>query len=146
MKVLVLMVVSLAISSCSIQQEVSQLPDFEESDICIIKNPKVKTGFITEYRAALEKGGYTVKYLDSKSNLMQCPITSTYTANWKWDVAWHMQYAKITVFRNGNSMGSAVYDATWGGARLDKFISAEDKIVELVNQLFPTTNLKKRES
>ena len=33
-------------------------------------------------------------------------------------------------------VGEAVYDATWGGLRLDKFISSETKIRELVNELF----------
>jgi hypothetical protein len=31
-------------------------------------------------------------------------------------------------------VGEAVYDATWGGGRIDKFGSAENKIRELVDE------------
>lgn len=144
MKNCILLGLFLAVSACSIHQNVQQLPAFDENEVCIIENPKVQDGFITAYRKALEGNGYTVKYLEPKSNLMQCPITSTFTANWRWDMAWHMQYAKIKIFRNGHSIGDAVYDATWGGGRPDKFISAEDKVEELVNTLFTKTNTKKR--
>jgi hypothetical protein len=48
-----------------------------------------------------------------------------------------MSYAKIVVFHEGAQTGEALYDATKGGGRLDKFIDAEPKIRELVEQLFP---------
>jgi hypothetical protein len=48
-----------------------------------------------------------------------------------------MSYADIRVFMNGRETGSAVYDARSGGGRLDKFIDAEGKIAELVEELFP---------
>lgn len=49
-----------------------------------------------------------------------------------------MNYADIRVFENGCQVGQAEYDARWGGGRPDKFISAESKIAELTQQLFPT--------
>jgi len=42
------------------------------------------------------------------------------------------------VYRGVALFGLAVYDATWGGGRPDKFINAENKIHELVDQLFST--------
>jgi hypothetical protein len=48
-----------------------------------------------------------------------------------------MSYSKIVVYSNGAKVGEAIYDATRGGGRLDKFIDAEPKIRELVEQLFP---------
>lgn len=50
-----------------------------------------------------------------------------------------MKYAEIKVYRSAILVGEAVYDATWGGGRLDKFIHAENKIRELVDELFPTS-------
>jgi hypothetical protein len=41
------------------------------------------------------------------------------------------------VYRNGEVVGRALYDAVGGGGRLDKFINATTKINELVDQLFP---------
>jgi len=49
-----------------------------------------------------------------------------------------MKYAEIKVYRNAALAGEAIYDATWGGGRLDKFINAEKKIRELVEALFLT--------
>jgi hypothetical protein len=51
-------------------------------------------------------------------------------------MALYMRYAEIKVYRSAALVGEAVYDATWGGGRLDKFISAENKIRELVDELF----------
>ena len=36
-----------------------------------------------------------------------------------------------------NEIGKATYDALMGGGRMDKFIKADEKVRELVNQLFP---------
>jgi len=93
--------------------------------------------FKAAYRAALEKIGYSVEFLAPQSNLLQCLMTTTFNATRGWDLAVHMRYAKLNVFREGDLFGTAVYDATNAGARPDKFISAEKKIEELVNQLFP---------
>lgn len=49
----------------------------------------------------------------------------------------YMRYAELKIYRNAALFGEAIYDATWGGARLDKFISAEKKVRELVDQIFP---------
>jgi hypothetical protein len=68
-----------------------------------------------------------------------CPVTSTYTANWRWDLAMYMAYANIKVYSNGEQSGEAVYDALRGGANMSKFVQGETKIAELVNQLFPGT-------
>jgi hypothetical protein len=48
-----------------------------------------------------------------------------------------MAYAEIKVYKSGMPSGEAKYDALGGGANMGKFIDADTKIVELVNQLFP---------
>jgi hypothetical protein len=77
-----------------------------------------------------------VKTLAETATLNDCPTTSTCTANWAWDMALYMRYAEIKVYRSAAFVGEAGYDATWDGGRLDKFISAENKIRELVDELF----------
>ena len=54
-----------------------------------------------------------------------------------WDLTIFMSYANIRVYKNGVLEGEALYDATGGGLTLSKFIDAETKVRELVNQLFP---------
>lgn len=53
-------------------------------------------------------------------------------------MATYMAYAEIKVNDNGKPIGEAIYDSTNGSGNLGKFISAETKIKELVDQLFPT--------
>jgi hypothetical protein len=50
----------------------------------------------------------------------------------------YMKYAEIKVYHGVALVGVAVYDATWGGGRPDKFINSENKIHELVDHLFST--------
>ena len=75
--------------------------------------------------------------LDPDAGIRACPLLTTYTANWRWDLALYMAYAELTVFRDGNEIGKATYDALMGGGRMDKFIKADEKVRELVSQLFP---------
>lgn len=105
--------------------------------MCVVENPAVKHDFLNAYKTALSDRGYTVRQLPVGSSLIECPITSTYSANWRWDMALYMAYADITVYNNGKPAGKATYDSTRGGGNMSKFIDAKKKIVELVTQLFP---------
>jgi hypothetical protein len=78
-----------------------------------------------------------VRLLPPSSPLTECPITSTYTANWRWDLALYMAFADIKVYNNGQQAGQATYDSLHGGANMGKFIKGEAKITELINELFP---------
>lgn len=125
------------LSGCAITQNVTPVPVAATKAICIVENPPVRAGFLTEYRSALEKRGYTVKVVQKDAAGTDCAMTSTYLARWSWDIALYMSYAEIQVFRDGQQVGSALYDSRSGGGRPDKFIKADEKIRELVAQLFP---------
>lgn len=125
------------ISGCAIRQKVSPVERFSEKQICIVENPAVKNGFLESYRKVLSSKGYEVRVLPPSASLIECAVTSTYTANWRWDLAMYMAFAEIKVYQQAKPTGSAVYDATRGGGNMGKFISADTKIAELVNQLFP---------
>lgn len=124
---------------CSIKQEVRPVHPADRGDreICVRKNPKVREGFLLAYRARLETKGFSVKTVNADAPVTECRLTSTYTANWRWDLALYMAYAEILVYREGEVVGRAFYDSISGGGRLDKFIDATEKINELVDQLFP---------
>ena len=129
----------LALMGCSIKQSVKPVQLTGQSpQICIIRNEKVREGFLDTYTHALKTKSIQVRTLAETASLNECPTTSTYTANWGWDMALYMRYAEIKVYRSAAMVGEPVYDATWGGLRLDKFISAENKIRELVDELFLT--------
>ena len=51
----------------------------------------------------------------------------------------YLSFVEIEVFQDGQATGKALYDATKGSGRTDKFIDAEPKIRELVNELFPSS-------
>ena len=122
---------------CAIHQHVQPVPKLDSREICIVKNPNVREGFLAAYQAALAEKGLRTKLLDQSALPDACPVTSTYTANWRWDLALYMAFADIAVYSNGRKVGRAVYDSLGGGGNLGKFINAEEKIRELVNQLFP---------
>ena len=130
-----LLIVGLA--GCAIHQNVKPVERFEGKQVCVIENPAVKYNFLSTFKQSLEGRGFDVKVLPATSALRECPITVTYTANWRWDMAMYMAYAEIKVYNNGQPVGEAVYDSLKGGANMGKFIKGEDKIIELVNQLFP---------
>ena len=127
------------INGCSIRQTVKPVElSGQPMEICIIKTEKVRPAFLDAYSDALKAKSVQVRTIGESANLNDCTITSTYTAHWGWDLAMYMKYAEIKVYRGVALVGLAVYDATWGGGRPDKFINAENKIHELVDQLFST--------
>ncbi|MDQ1812183.1 Sbal_3080 family lipoprotein [Massilia sp. CCM 9210] len=127
----------LALSGCAIHQNVKPVERFDSKVVCIVDNPSVRATFFDAYERALTNKGYEVKKLASGASLVECPLTSTYTATWRWDLAMYMAYADIVVYKNAKPAGKATYDASRGGGNMGKFIGAEKKITELVDQLFP---------
>jgi len=129
--------VAAMLSGCAIHQNVRPVEKMEAREVCIVENGNVRSGFIESYKRALATKGYLVRQLPASASLIECPITSTYTANWRWDLATYMAFAEIKVYNNGKPVGEAKYDAMRGGGNMGKFIDADKKIVELVHQLFP---------
>jgi hypothetical protein len=126
------------LAACAINQTVKPVAQFQGTEVCIVHNPLVsQAGFVVAYTRALTDRGYKVRQLPSGSVLTACSVTSTYTANWRWDMALYMAYADIKVYNGGVQSGQATYDAKSGGANMNKFIKADAKIAELVDQLFP---------
>jgi hypothetical protein len=127
----------LSLSACAIQQTVQPVPGLQARDICIIENPSVRAGFLESYKNTMRAKGYDIKQMPSDTPLTGCKVISTYMANWKWDFAAYMSFAHIRVYRDGYQVGEANYDARTGGGNPGKFIDADKKITELVDQLFP---------
>ena len=133
---LILALAFLVLTGCSIKQTVKSVELSQPMEICILKNEKVRPSFLAAYSEALKAKRVQVRTLAESASLNECPMTSTYVANWQWDMAMYMKYAEIKVYRSAALVGEAVYDSRMGGARLDKFIIAENKIREMVDELF----------
>ncbi|NMG03749.1 Sbal_3080 family lipoprotein [Azoarcus taiwanensis] len=126
-----------ALSGCAIHQKVSPVATLNGEEICVRDNDKVRDGFLSSYRSALEAKGYVVRVISPTAAHDACALTSTYNAHWSWDLATYMAFAEIRVYRNGKPAGEATYDARRGSGSFGKFISADTKIRELVEELFP---------
>ncbi|WP_431286504.1 Sbal_3080 family lipoprotein [Roseateles chitinivorans] len=129
---------AVGLSGCAIHQNVTPVQvRMEDRVICVIDNPVVRKGFSDGYKRALASKGYEVRTLPTVALITDCAVTSTYNATWRWDLALYMAYAEIRVFSAGKQIGEAKYDATHGSGSMGKFIDADKKVVELVDQLFP---------
>lgn len=130
-------------SGCSIQQAVEPSSVSAGGELCIVENSAVREGFLKEFQSSLTANGIKNRILPATASLVECEWTATYNARWTWDMALYMSFAEIKVYRNGAPDGSALYDSTRGGANMSKFIDAETKIRELVDQLLSKTALLK---
>lgn len=125
------------LTGCAIKQNVSPYTSTISGELCIIEDPAVRSGFLTEYRRTLNEMGIMHRVIPADSSIEECSTTSTYTARWSWDFTLYMSHALIKVYEAGQLTAEAEYDSRKGGLRLDKWKDAEPKIRELVHQLFP---------
>lgn len=135
-KVSFLMALSvLSLSACSIKQKIDPIEVTSTTEVCIVENKDVRQGFLAEFEKVLQQKQIKYRLIQELDAQNGCEWTATYTANWAWDLALYMVYAEIKVFYQGRLDGEAIYDARMGGANMNKFIDAEPKIRELVEQL-----------
>ncbi|WP_447077535.1 Sbal_3080 family lipoprotein [Shewanella algae] len=125
----------LGLSACSIKQQLDPVALHQDAGLCILENPKVREGFLQEVEKVLREKQIRYRLVQELNAAEQCDWTATYSANWAWDLALYMVYAEIKVYHQGRLDGQAIYDARMGGANMNKFIDAEPKIRELINQL-----------
>ncbi|MDR2789394.1 MAG: hypothetical protein LBB59_00205, partial [Campylobacteraceae bacterium] len=104
-------------------QRVTPVPPLKSKDICIISNPKVRQSFLEIYNQVLETKGYTIKILEPNATVVDCPITSTYVANWSFNgFAAFLRHVTINVFEDGYLKGEVYYE------NQGNFVNGEEKI------------------
>lgn len=124
------------ISGCAIKQDVDPASLGGLDTLCIVENQSVRASFIEALTKILDERKIQHEVMNAEE-AADCEWKMTYTARWSWDLALYMAYTQINIYKAGSLDGQAVYDATQGAANMDKFIDAESKIRELVEDLFP---------
>jgi hypothetical protein len=122
------------LGSCAINQSIRPVSVPDDATICIIEDTAVREGFLIELKKVLDEKRVRYKVVD-KHEALDCEWTMTYLGRWSWDLTIYMAYAEMRIFQNGAQRGQAVYDASGGGFNFNKFIDAEPKIRELVEEL-----------
>ena len=135
MKKLWLLCCVILLPACTITQNIEPAEITKNAEICIIENPAVRAGFLKEYLSVLSSKRIAYKMVNVADVPEDCEWTSPYTANWTWDLTIYMSYAEIKIFHKGSLDGQAIYDSRSGSSNMGKFIDAEPKVRELVNQL-----------
>lgn len=123
------------LSACAIHQNIDPVEDEMIKEICVVNNEAVRENFLTALTEAIEENGISTRVVQ-EFEADSCPYKVTYTANWSWDVTIYLVYANIRVWKGNQKIGESEYDSSEGGARLDKFVNAENKVHELVDGLF----------
>jgi hypothetical protein len=126
---------TLVVSGC-ITTDVRSVEERKIPEICIHKNAKVRDGFLTNLEEEIQKKGISTRIYEVNSPPADCSYTMEYTANWNWDIAMYLSYAKIDLYKDGAQVGSAEYDARMAGLMLNKFKGAESKVDPLLDELF----------
>jgi hypothetical protein len=128
----------LALSACAIRQDIAPVTfaPTASREICIVEHTPTRTTFRDAYQQALQERGFSARIVPANSALNVCPVTTTYVARWSWDFTIYMAYAEMRVYHDGRQAGRALYDSRMGGMRLDKWVDAEAKVREMVDQLY----------
>lgn len=132
-----LVALAASLAGCAITQTVAPAGRPAGGEICLIQNSEVvQDGFHPTLVGVLEKKGFRVRTLPDKSRPAECPLSASYEAIYRWDLAIYLAKVDLRVYDDGREVGRALYDSLSGGANMNKFIRTEAKLVELVDQLF----------
>lgn len=135
-RLLVFPALVLALTGCSISQEIDPIESTHANQVCVLDNPKILMDeFQPEMQRQIQKKGIPTKVYTG-ARPADCSHHLEYTANWQWDMAMYLTYAEMRVYDHAGLAGQAVYDARRGGGRLDKFGRTAEKIRPLIDQLF----------
>lgn len=106
---------------------------------CVIDNPVAGNAWMEPLQNSLARRDFEVKMLPPGSHVASCPLTATYVGTRKSFLKPFLAHADITIYRNGERVGKAIYDAmrSDSGLNLSNLISPQDKLEELVDGLFP---------
>jgi hypothetical protein len=132
-----LLAAALLVSGCAtVEHATPVVPGSRE--ICVIANPNLmRREFGVQYQEALTAKGFAVQWLAADSPVATCPLSTTFTAEWSWDVMTYLMYVEFRVYQDGRPVGEAVYDARGTGPIPKKFTNHQVRIKELVDHLFP---------
>ncbi|PLQ01924.1 Sbal_3080 family lipoprotein [Cupriavidus pauculus] len=106
---------------------------------CVVTNQVNGNAYVDDFANSLRARNFEVKMLPPYSSAASCPMTAFYTAQRQTYITPFLVSADITVFRNGERVGKAVFNAnrSAGGINLSHLIQPDAKIEELVDRLFP---------
>ncbi|MBP0629897.1 Sbal_3080 family lipoprotein [Cupriavidus sp. AcVe19-1a] len=108
--------------------------------LCVVVNPVSGNNYVDAFRASLELRNFEVKMLQAEAaSVLACPMVAYYTARSAWFWTSYLDSVDITVFRQGDRVGKAIYSAnrSAGGLNLSNLVQPASKLDELVEQLFP---------
>lgn len=107
--------------------------------LCVIANTANGNSYLNAFRASLRARNFEVKMLPPDASVATCPITVTYFVQQQTYWLPYVSAADITVYREGERVGKAVYNAnrSAGGLNFSHLVPADRTIEMLVEQLFP---------
>ncbi len=137
------------LAGCAAKQDITRFETNIPKTVCIAEHKAVKAGVIDAMKKGFAKhdvetrvipANYVLKHQDYQTELpgadtTGCNAVVYYVANWRWDIALYMAYANIWIkdVETNEKIAQASY-RTGGG--LDKFIDAEEKIIELIDGMY----------
>jgi hypothetical protein len=139
----------LFLTGCAATQTISEFDEAPPKTVCIAKHEAVKKGVLDALEEGFHAHGSDTRVVratyEKKHNLWTprvypnelggCDAIAFYVANWTWDVSLYMYFANIWV--TDTTMSKKIAQATYQtGGGLDKWIDAEHKILELVDEMY----------
>jgi hypothetical protein len=124
-------------SGCVINRRVIPAPvGTRINTVFIENNPAVlMNGMVGEIQSQIAAMGYGAKIYTGERP-KEAVHYMQFNANWRWDMAMYLTYFHATLFEDGRVLGTAEYDARYGGANPAKFGHTAEKIGPILHELF----------
>lgn len=137
------------VTGCAAKQTITEFQGNVPQSVCIANHQAVKEGVLHALEKGFQKNGTTTTVIQgnyvlednswkptiNSAEAKNCDAIAFYVANWAWDLAMYMHFANvwITDQAGAQKLAQSIYQA---GAGPSKFIDAETKIIELVDEMY----------
>lgn len=131
MRIFVFLCIFMGLAGC-VSQSINKVSGISKGEeICVVRNPAVSQDFFDAYSNTLRNVGLVPRPVESAGT---CDLYTTYSAQFGMHWGLYLARARLEVFKDGESIGSATYKAP--RADPTKHGKVEGKIQKLVDDLF----------
>lgn len=126
------------LAGCSTQSVRAPAYNIKPGNVCVIQDSSNRKVAYNSVIKGLKRKGFSVKRVGA-GQTKNCSRVFSCQSISRWQIANYTSNIHLQYWEHGKLVSEAKYDAPTNEINISKFISTEDKIFQLLNEMLPGT-------